>query len=303
MLIANAQNLEPTEPSEHEASRDLPGDAASLAHADEAPEQRPPWAGNADRTWLDVIAAPRIAIPILLGMGLVLFIANLGGYPLYTKGEPREAVIVADMLRGGGVILPMRAGVEIPSKPPMMHWMAAALSVIVGGVDEWTVRMPSAALAILGIIACYLYVRRLFDDRSAMLSAMMLGTTFQYLQAGTGARVDMTLTFFMEVAFFEFLTIAEGLTTRRVLLYVSLAAAVLSKGPVGLFLPAAVAAVWIVIERRFELLADSSSSREQAWSSSSLADGTSRRHGSPACPFCASRSCSKISSPFFTAEA
>ena len=189
MLIANAQNLEPTEPSEHEASRDLPGDAASLAHADEAPEQRPPWAGNADRTWLDVIAAPRIAIPILLGMGLVLFIANLGGYPLYTKGEPREAVIVADMLRGGGVILPMRAGVEIPSKPPMMHWMAAALSVIVGGVDEWTVRMPSAALAILGIIACYLYVRRLFDDRSAMLSAMMLGTTFQYLQAGTGARV------------------------------------------------------------------------------------------------------------------
>ena len=246
--------MEPTEPSEHQASRDLTGDATSLAHADEAPEQRPPWAGNADRTWLDVIAAPRIAIPILLGLGLVLFIANLGGYPLYTKGEPREAVIVADMLRGGGVILPMRAGVEIPSKPPMMHWMAAALSVIVGRVDEWTVRMPSAALAILGIIACYLYGRRLFDDRSAMLSAMMLGTTFQYLQAGTGARVDMTLTFFMEVAFFEFLMIAEGLTTRRLLLYVSLAAAVLSKGPVGLFLPSAVAVIWIVIERRFELL-------------------------------------------------
>ncbi len=254
MLIANAQNLEPTEPSEHEASRDLPDDAANLAHADEAPERRPPWTGDADRTWLDVIAAPRIAIPILLGMGLLLFIANLGAYPLYTKGEPREAVIVADMLRGGGVILPMRAGVEIPSKPPMMHWIAAALSAIVGGVSEWTVRMPSAALAILGIIACYLYVRRLFDDRSAMLAAMILGTTFQYLQAGTGARVDMTLTFFMEVAFFEFLMIAEGLTTRRLLLYLSLAAAVLSKGPVGLLLPAAVGAIWIVIERRFDLL-------------------------------------------------
>jgi 4-amino-4-deoxy-L-arabinose transferase-like glycosyltransferase len=254
MLIANAQNLEPTEPSEHEASPDLADDATNLARADEAQKQRPPWAGNADRTWLDVIAAPRLAVPILLGLGFVLFIANLGGYPLYTKGEPREAVIVLDMVRGGGVILPMRAGVEIPSKPPMMHWMAAALSVMVGRVDEWTVRMPSATLAILGMIACYLYVRRLFDDRSAMLSAMMLGTTFQYLQAGTGARVDMTLTFFMEVAFFEFLMIAEGLTTRRLLLYVSLAAAVLSKGPVGLFLPAAVAAIWIVIERRFELL-------------------------------------------------
>jgi len=135
-----------------------------------------------------------------------------------------------------------------------MHWMAAALSALMGRVDEWTVRLPSAALAVLGIIVCYLYVRRLFDDRSAMLSALMLGTTLQYLQAGSGARVDMTLTFFMEIAFFEFLMIAEGLTARRFLLYFALAAAVLSKGPVGLALPAAVAAIWIVIERRFELL-------------------------------------------------
>jgi 4-amino-4-deoxy-L-arabinose transferase-like glycosyltransferase len=206
--------------------------------------------------WFAAFAAPRVALPVLAVFGLLLFIVNLGGYPLYTKGEPREAVTVYDIVHGGGVILPMRAGVEIPSKPLMMHWLAALASVAAGRVNEWTVRLPTGLLAIAGILICYLYVRRLFDDESAILSALILGTTFQYLQAGTGARVDMTLTFFMEAAFFEFIMIAEGLTSRRMLLYVCIACAVLTKGPIGLLLPGLVALVWIALERRWSVLGE-----------------------------------------------
>ena len=177
--------------------------------------------------------------------------------PLYTKGEPREAVVVLDMFKGHSLssfLLPMRAGVEIPSKPLLMHWLIAALSLVTGGVGEWTVRLPSAILAIAGVLCCYLYVRRLFNERAALFSALILATNFQYLQAAGGARVDMTLTFFMEVGFFEFLMIAEGLTKRRMLLYVVLALAVLAKGPVGVLLPGAVAVVFIAVERRWSLL-------------------------------------------------
>ena len=203
---------------------------------------------------LAAVAAPRIAVPLLLITGMVLYLVNLGAYPLYTKGEPREAVTVFDIVHGGGMILPMRAGVEIPSKPLLMHWLAALVSLAAGSVNEWTVRLPSALLAIAGMVVCYVYVRRLFEERGALLSALMLGTSFQYLQAGTGARVDMTLAFFMEVAFFEFLMIAEGLSERTTLLYVSVALAVLTKGPVGLVLPGLVAAIWVVLWRRWGLL-------------------------------------------------
>ncbi len=199
------------------------------------------------------LAEPYFAIPILLAVGVLLFMVNMGGYPLYTKGEPREAVTILDIYNGGGVILPMRAGVEIPSKPLLMHWMGALASLAMGGVSMASVRMPSALLAIAGMIVCYLYMRMLFDPLPAFLSALILGTTFQYLQAGTGARVDMTLTFFMEVAFFEFLAIAEGLTKRRMLLYVAIALAVLAKGPVGVVLPGAVGLVWIMFGRRWDL--------------------------------------------------
>ncbi|MGH7917031.1 MAG: ArnT family glycosyltransferase, partial [Candidatus Binataceae bacterium] len=205
--------------------------------------------------WLVRLASPPCASALIAVAGILIFIVNLGGYPLYTKGEPREAVTVYDIVHGGGVILPMRAGVEIPSKPLMMHWLAAIVSVLGRTVNSWTVRLPSGLLAIGAMLLCYFYVRRLFEARAALFTALILGTTFQFMQAGTGARVDMTLTFFMEIAFFEFLMIAEQLSTRTTLMYVAIACAVLSKGPIGLILPALVALLWMGLWRRWEVLA------------------------------------------------
>ncbi len=206
--------------------------------------------------WLDTIARPLFAIPSLSAISALIFFANLGGYPFYTKGEPREAVTVLAIATGGGVILPMRAGVELPSKPLLMHWVGAILSILAGGVSEWTVRMPSAIFGLAGVLVCYYYVRRLFEQRAAFVAALILATSIQYMQSATGARVDMTLALFMEVAFFQFLLVGEGLTRRRALLYVAIALAILAKGPVGLVLPAAVALIWIAVRWRWDLIGD-----------------------------------------------
>jgi 4-amino-4-deoxy-L-arabinose transferase-like glycosyltransferase len=206
--------------------------------------------------WLDRIAEPRVAFPFLLAFAVAIFIVNLGGYPIYTRGEPREAIRIVDIVGGGGVILPTQTGIGLPWKPPLMYWLGALISVLAGRVNEWTVRLPSAMLAVAGIAVCYYYVGRLFDRRSALVAALILATSFEYLQAASAARVDMTLTFFMEVAFFEFLLIAEGLVARRMLLYLALAAAILAKGPIGAFLPGLVALIWMLLEGRLRLLRD-----------------------------------------------
>jgi 4-amino-4-deoxy-L-arabinose transferase-like glycosyltransferase len=127
------------------------------------------------------------------------------------------------------------------------------ISLAAGRVNEWTVRLPSAIFAILGVLGCYYYVRKLFDARSGLFSALILATSIQYLQAGAGARVDMTLSLFLEVAFFEFIAIAEGLSKRPTLLFAAIACAVLTKGPIGLALPVLVAACWLALMRRREL--------------------------------------------------
>lgn len=216
-----------------------------------APEASPATA----RGWFDLLAAPRLAVPFLVAFGLIVLVVNLGGYPIYTRGEPREAIRIVDIMRGSW-ILPTQPGIGLPWKPPLMYWLCGLASMLFGSVNEWAVRLPSALLAVGGIVCCYLYVRRLFDERSALASALILATAIQYQQAGSAARVDMTLTFFVELACFEFIAIAEGLTRRRMLLYAALALAVLAKGPIGVVLPALVALIWMATQRRWSVLRD-----------------------------------------------
>jgi 4-amino-4-deoxy-L-arabinose transferase-like glycosyltransferase len=201
---------------------------------------------------LTAIARPRVALFIIIALGLMFYFIDLG-HPMYTFGEPREGVTVIDVLSGHGLILPRDPIVEMPFKPPMMRWLASLSAELAGGLKgltETTMRLPSATLGIGGMLVCYAYGAALFEPIVGLLAALMLGTSLQYLQAATIARVDMTFTFFLEVALFEFLFMAEGLTSRWLLFYLAVAGAVLSKGPAGFVVPASVAIVWSVVERR-----------------------------------------------------
>ena len=79
-----------------------------------------------------------------------------------------------------------------------------------------------------------------------MLAALILLTSVQYLQAGDGSRVDMTFTFFLTIAFFEFLMVAEGLPHSTRFLLPRHRDGGPTKGPVGAVLPCSVALIWII---------------------------------------------------------
>ena len=115
--------------------------------------------GTRELWWLDLIAEPHVAFPFLLAFAVVIFIVGLGGYPIYTRGEPREAIRIVDIVGGGGIILPTQAGLGLPWKPPLMYWLGALISVLAGRVNEWTVRLPSAMLAVAGIVVLLLLCR------------------------------------------------------------------------------------------------------------------------------------------------
>src|SRR5207253_10508733 len=56
--------------------------------------------------------------------------------PFYTKGEPREALVVQTIVRGEAFVLPMRNGNELPSKPPLFHWLGALASIVHAQANE-----------------------------------------------------------------------------------------------------------------------------------------------------------------------
>ncbi|HEY2990592.1 MAG TPA: glycosyltransferase family 39 protein [Candidatus Binatia bacterium] len=193
---------------------------------------------------------------LVAALCLVVFVWGLWGVPFYDKQEPREGLVVWEIWKTGNWILPLRAGVDIPSKPPMFHWIATLTALAAGSFNEFTVRFPSALLATLGVLLTYFAAARLWGTSAGIASAVVLATSPEWWRAATSARVDMTLTFFMLCTFlyFYFLYKAGGGIARGLLLAGFAGLATLAKGPVGAGLPGLAALLFLWRKRDFAFI-------------------------------------------------
>jgi len=194
---------------------------------------------------------------LVLACWLLMCLWGLGKAPFHTKGEPREGLVVWEMTHGGGWILPLRNGVEVPSKPPLFHWLGAAASLVQQRTDEWSIRLPSALLSLLSLWCALLAGARLWGARAGLFAALSLMSMFEWSRAAVNARVDMTLTFGLQAAFLCLLFFFRSRSSRWLLpLYLSIAVAVLGKGFVGAVLPGLVALAVILLRRDWRLIVD-----------------------------------------------
>jgi dolichyl-phosphate-mannose-protein mannosyltransferase len=204
----------------------------------------------------------RASFPILSGAALVLglcfllYFWGLWKVPFYEKGEPREGLVVWEIWHNGSWILPLRGGVDIPSKPPLFHWIAASASLVSGSFNEFTVRFPSPLLASIGVLLIYLTAAQLWGVGSGLAAAAFLATSPEWWRAAIGARVDMTLTFFMLCTFlyFYFLYKSRGGLWPSLVLAFFAGLATLAKGPVGAALPGLAALLFLAVKRDFAFI-------------------------------------------------
>lgn len=195
-------------------------------------------------------------LALLLVVCALLFFAPLGAFPFYNKGEPREALVVQSLLQGGNWLFPLRPDGELPSKPPLFHWVAALSSLAAGTLAEWSVRFPSALFATLGVVVAYLLGRQLFDPSTGLWSGIILATLPAYQWLAISARVDMTLGFFLALAlalFYSSFVARAGAAARwRPAFYCVLGLSILAKGPVSLVLVVAIGSTFFLWRRRGE---------------------------------------------------
>ncbi len=196
---------------------------------------------------------------LILSACFVLYFWDLGQAPFFDKQEPREALVVWEINHSGNWILPMRNGNEIPSKPPLYHWLAALVSQAVNELDEFTVRFPSAFFGTAGVLLTYFAGASLWGRSAGLVSAMVLATSFEWRQAAKAARVDMTLAFVMLCAFlyFAWLYRSGGGRMKSLVLGIFLGLAALAKGPLGVVVPgfAYLVFLWLRRDLAFSLAA------------------------------------------------
>lgn len=201
----------------------------------------------------------RAFVPGLLALFVLAWFGTLQYRELFHPDEGRYAEIPREMAAGGDWVVPHLNGLPYLEKPPLQYWASAAIFSVVGE-DEWTARLWPALTGLAGVLAVWFTGVRLFGRRTGLAAALLAASTFEYVVMSQVLTLDMGLTFFLSAAVFCFLLAQRGCLTEprqrawMVGAWALMGLAVLSKGLIGVALPALALAAYVAVERDFAVL-------------------------------------------------
>src|SRR6201988_2692442 len=179
----------------------------------------------------------RIPPGALLLLSAVALFVKPGAPALFNPDEGRNAEKAREILLLHDWITPHENFAVVLDKPIFYYWLGAP-SYRAFGISEWSARLPSA-LAGLGCIALvFFFARRFFGFWRGLWSSLILVTSLEFYLLARIVFFDMRLTFFTTLSLFSFFcALREQKSRWRTswlgLMYLSLAAPTLVKGPVG----------------------------------------------------------------------
>jgi 4-amino-4-deoxy-L-arabinose transferase-like glycosyltransferase len=121
----------------------------------------------------------------------LLFTVWLGARDLWNPNEPTYGRAVAEMAQRGDWLIPSVNDVVFPEKPILYFWMARAAGAVTGGVDEWSLRIPSAVSGVAVTLLVYLLVLPYAGVRRARYSAIVLATTYIVFWSARSIQMDL----------------------------------------------------------------------------------------------------------------
>jgi len=192
--------------------------------------------------WIEIF--PIALIGVLAA--LVLFI-HLGDFSLFNPDEGLYAEPAREMLDTGQYITTTLNYVVRFTKPPLVIWVMA-LCYKIFGVNEFGARIFCASSAFLLTIITYLFANKYLGRRVAIFSAFLLLTSPLFIGVGRMAIVDMPLSLFIAGSLFSFFHAWKQKQLSWLILgYVLVALAIMTKGPVGLLLPAIILSTFFIM--------------------------------------------------------
>lgn len=184
-------------------------------------------------------------------LSTLVIIPFLGETIFYSKGEPREAIVAYSMLESGNWILPLNYGTDIAYKPPFLYWSIAAISAIFGGVSEFSSRLPSAIAFLAMQFVFFGFVARYKNTKTAVITSLLLLTSFEVHRAAVACRLDMLQVSFIVISLCLLFRWDEkgckGIPWTAVVL---MACGTLTKGPVGSIFPCMCIGIYQLIRGR-----------------------------------------------------
>ncbi|MBX9705377.1 MAG: glycosyltransferase family 39 protein [Gammaproteobacteria bacterium] len=186
----------------------------------------------------------------------LLYGVLLGARPLNTPDEGRYAEVAREMLVSGNYITPQLDQVAFLDKPPLVYWLTAG-SLHIAGINSWAARVIPALFAWLGCLAVYVTARQLYSRRAAWLAASIQATALLYFGLAHYLNMDLTVAVLIGISLQSFLLGVKATRGNRwyfYIAYLSSAAAVLTKGMIGIVFPLMIIGSWIVLCQQWQVL-------------------------------------------------
>lgn len=190
---------------------------------------------------------------------LVVYILPIGGRPLVSPDETRNAEIAREMVESGNFITPTLNGVRYFEKPPLSYW-CSSLSFRLFGQNPFALRLPCILVMLGTALMVYLLTARFYDRKLALIATTIFATYPLVFVLGTVAITDMYLTFFVTATMTAyFFAIQEGVPQKRRLLLLFLAGilsafAFLSKGFIAFAIPVICIVPYLIWDRKWKLI-------------------------------------------------
>jgi 4-amino-4-deoxy-L-arabinose transferase-like glycosyltransferase len=200
----------------------------------------------------------RVVATLVFVFSIVWF-CNLGYRSLVRPDEGRYAEIAREMAVTGDWITPRLNGIKYFEKPPLQYWITAA-AFKAFGEHEWTARLWVAVTGFAGVLMVGFAGARLFGRRAGFYSAIVLASSILYAAIGHINTLDMGVTFCLTLGLLGFLMAQRGAARTRetrlwmLLAWTAMGLGFLSKGLIGLALPAAAMVAYALVHRDISFL-------------------------------------------------
>jgi 4-amino-4-deoxy-L-arabinose transferase-like glycosyltransferase len=192
----------------------------------------------------------------LVAISLLFIFVRLGGRALWDIDEGMHSVIAQNMVNSGDWITPVFNGEPFLDKPPLFNWLGAACFSLFG-FSESVARLPSAILGLGCVLITYLLGRQVKSRATGFVAAIILVTSLEFMVLSRMVQYDVPFTFFTTLSLYFFcsaLLLEQYRTPYLVGFYIATALAILTKGPLGLLLPATAIGLFLMQQRRWSYL-------------------------------------------------
>jgi 4-amino-4-deoxy-L-arabinose transferase-like glycosyltransferase len=179
--------------------------------------------------------------------------------PLFDPDEGRYAEIPREMLSGGDWVIPHLNALVYLEKPPLQYWLTA-LAFRGFGQNEFAARLCTGIAGYLSLVTVFFVARKLWGTDAGVRALLFTSASTLFVMLGHQLTLDMLLSFFLTACLGCFLLAQARRDASRhwrawmLGCWAAMALAVLTKGLIGVVIPAASLSAYAVWQRDWILL-------------------------------------------------